>query len=186
MKYASRIRSAAQYLCASSERGRHTVSSRTSGFACFSAIRHGRKSVCAAQQRTVNSRTKRRGRKTARFSFRTNPRYCRNWHAAAAIGRPTEYASARYGRNAAHVHRRTLYPAGAAGDARFREWKYPDHTAESCFCPAVRQHGTAVQRSPHGWPLHKSGAFCACSAGISGSAVFQPRSWYAPTFDRAA
>ena len=91
-----------------------------------------------------------------------------------------EYASARYGRNAAHVHRRTLYPARAADDARFHEWKHPDHAAEPCFCPAVRRHGAAVQRSPYGWPLHKSGAFCACSAGISGSAVFQPRSWYAP------
>ena len=91
-----------------------------------------------------------------------------------------------YSRNAAHVHRRALYPARAADDARFHEWKHPDHAAEPCFCPAVRRHGAAVQRSPHGWPLHKSGASRTHNAGISGSAVFQPRSWYAPTFDRAA
>ena len=177
---------AAQYLCAGSEHGRCAANSRTSGFTCFSAIRYGRKSVCAAQQHTANSRTKRCSRKTARFSFRTRPRYRRNWYAAAATGQSAEYASARYSRNAAHVHRRTLYPARAADDTRFHEWKHPDHAAEPCFCPAVQRRGTAVQRNPHGEPLHKSGASRTHNAGISGSAVFQPRNWYTPAFDHAA
>ncbi len=150
---------AAQYLCADSEHGRRTAAnSRTSVCSDFFAIRYGRKSVCAAHRRTVNICTKRYGRKTARFSFRTGPRYRRKWCAAAAIKWPAEYASPRYSRNAAHVHRRALYPARAADDARFHEWKHPDHAAEPCFCPAVRRHGAAVQRSPYGWPLHKSGA----------------------------
>lgn len=155
-----RICAAAQYLCADSEHGRRTTSSRSSGFACFSAIRHGRK--------------------TTRFSFRTRPRYRRNWHAATAIGQPAEYAGARYGRNAAHIHRRALYPARAADDARFHEWKHPDHAAEPCFSPAVQWRSTPNQRSPYGWPLHKSGA------SGSRSAVFQPRSWYTSALDHTA
>ena len=188
---ASRIRSAAQYLCAGSERGRRAASSRTSSFSCFSAVRHGRKSVRAAQRRTVNICTKRYGRKTASFPFGrclpfcTVPRYRRNWCAATATGQSAEYASARYSRNAAHVHRRALYPARAADDARFHEWKHPDHAAEPCFSPAVRRHGAAVQRSPHGRPLYKSGASYTHNAGISGSTVFQPRNWYASALDRA-
>ncbi len=179
-KYASRIRSAAQYLCAGSEHGRRAASSRTSVCTSFSAIRYGRKSVCAAQQRTANSRTKRCGRKTPRFSFCSDPRYRRNRRTAAATRQSAECANARYGRNTAHVYRRALYPARAADDERFREWEYPDHAAEPCFCPAVQRRSTPNQRSPYGWPLHKSGA------SGSRSAVFQPRSWYTPTFDRAA
>ena len=152
----------------------------------LSAIRYGRKPVCAAYRCAANICTKRYGRKTASFPFGrclpfcTDPRYRRNWCAAAATGQPAEYASARYGRNAAHVHRRTLYPAGAANDARFCEWHHPDHAAESCFCAAVQRRGAADQRNPHGWSLHNSGA------SGSRSAVFQPRSWYASALDHTA
>ena len=116
------------------------------------------------------------GRKTASFSFRTT----------AAIGRPAECASTRYGRSAAHIHRRTLYPARTADNARFCEWHHPDYAAEPRFCPAIQQHGAAKQRNPRGWPLHKSGASYTHNAGISGSTVFQPRSWYTSALDHAA
>ena len=79
-----RIRAAAQYLCADSEFGRRAASGGTSDFSYLFAIRYGRKSVRAAQRRTVNICTKRYGRKTASFPFGrclpfcTVPRYRRN------------------------------------------------------------------------------------------------------------
>ena len=172
--------------------GRRAASSRTSSFSCFSAVRHGRKSVRAAQRRTVNICTKRYGRKTASFpfgrcfAFCTGLRYRRNWCAAAATGQSAEYANTRYGRNAAHVHRRALYPARAADNARFGKREYPDHAAKPCVHTANRRQRAAIWHGPCRRPLYKSGASCTHNTGISGSAVFQPRSWYAPTFDHAA
>ncbi len=64
-KCASRIRSAAQHLCAGQTW--QARSSRSSGFACFSAIRYGRKSVCATQQHAANSRAKRCSRKNSQI-----------------------------------------------------------------------------------------------------------------------
>ena len=69
----SESRSSAAPLCRLEHDGCSATGNRTSIRAGFSAIRYGRKSVRATQRRTVNICTKRYGRKTARFSFRTPP-----------------------------------------------------------------------------------------------------------------
>ncbi len=178
---------AAQYLCADSEHGSRTaVNSRTSVCSDFFAIRYGRKSVCAAHRRTVNICTKRYGRKTARFSFRTGPRYRRKWCAAAAIKWPAEYASPpvrqeRSARPSAGVipspcSRRRAFPRMETPRSRSRTMFLPSSPAARCSRPAEPAWMAALQ----------IGASRTHNAGISGSAVFQPRSWYTSALDHAA